>query len=118
MCIFSVFFFLMIRRPPRSTLFPYTTLFRSDDDRVPAELIAIGCLGRAAVHPDKPPVLGGRPSEPEGRGLVSNVVDAGLLAAGWGRPEPEPDVPRLARPLGLGEQRAGLPIQVVRRNPA
>src|SRR5688572_33461296 len=26
---FSVFFFLMIRRPPRSTLFPYTTLFRS-----------------------------------------------------------------------------------------
>src|SRR5438045_6138420 len=27
---FSSFFFLMIRRPPRSTLFPYTTLFRSD----------------------------------------------------------------------------------------
>src|SRR3712207_8729384 len=33
------FFFLMIRRPPRSTLFPYTTLFRSgpdDDDAHPA----------------------------------------------------------------------------------
>src|SRR2546429_7457093 len=28
-CIPSFFFFLMIRRPPRSTLFPYTTLFRS-----------------------------------------------------------------------------------------
>src|SRR2546423_10794129 len=27
------FFFLMIRRPPRSTLFPYTTLFRSDRGR-------------------------------------------------------------------------------------
>src|SRR3712207_9108907 len=27
------FFFLMIRRPPRSTLFPYTTLFRSELDR-------------------------------------------------------------------------------------
>src|SRR5256885_4656365 len=27
--MFSFFFFLMIRRPPRSTLFPYTTLFRS-----------------------------------------------------------------------------------------
>src|SRR5438132_13319745 len=27
---FLVFFFLMIRRPPRSTLFPYTTLFRSE----------------------------------------------------------------------------------------
>src|SRR5438034_2539314 len=26
------FFFLMIRRPPRSTLFPYTTLFRSSED--------------------------------------------------------------------------------------
>src|SRR5438132_14235970 len=33
LCIYtmscSLFFFLMIRRPPRSTLFPYTTLFRS-----------------------------------------------------------------------------------------
>src|SRR3712207_6972973 len=28
------FFFLMIRRPPRSTLFPYTTLFRSDGPAV------------------------------------------------------------------------------------
>src|SRR3712207_8997657 len=27
------FFFLMIRRPPRSTLFPYTTLFRSEPPR-------------------------------------------------------------------------------------
>src|SRR4051794_41983581 len=28
-CSLLLFFFLMIRRPPRSTLFPYTTLFRS-----------------------------------------------------------------------------------------
>src|SRR3712207_7830628 len=28
--LFAYFFFLMIRRPPRSTLFPYTTLFRSE----------------------------------------------------------------------------------------
>src|SRR5216683_4106640 len=34
-CIVGVFvFFLMIRRPPRSTLFPYTTLFRSSHDRL------------------------------------------------------------------------------------
>src|SRR5260221_11393971 len=33
-----IFFFLMIRRPPRSTLFPYTTLFRSVND-------AIDCVG-------------------------------------------------------------------------
>src|SRR5258708_28905198 len=31
-CLRFAFFFLMIRRPPRSTLFPYTTLFRSWDD--------------------------------------------------------------------------------------
>src|SRR2546430_6869483 len=30
---FFLFFFLMIRRPPRSTLFPYTTLFRSRPER-------------------------------------------------------------------------------------
>src|SRR3712207_9236227 len=50
--LFRCFFFLMIRRPPRSTLFPYTTLFRSieltrasrggtpvktDQDTVPAQ---------------------------------------------------------------------------------
>src|SRR3989454_1583722 len=38
-----LFFFLMIRRPPRSTLFPYTTLFRSAE---PLEL--------AAAPPERP----------------------------------------------------------------
>src|SRR5436309_12316860 len=33
---FFFFFFLMIQRPPRSTLFPYTTLFRSAGRRVQA----------------------------------------------------------------------------------
>src|ERR1041385_9330741 len=33
LALLCVFFFLMIRRPPRSTLFPYTTLFRSHDHR-------------------------------------------------------------------------------------
>src|SRR5438034_7559246 len=32
---FSLFFFLIIRRPPRSTLFPYTTLFRSHEEVQP-----------------------------------------------------------------------------------
>src|SRR2546430_13409045 len=31
-CSVLCFFFLMIRRPPRSTLFPYTTLFRSQNE--------------------------------------------------------------------------------------
>src|SRR2546422_1938898 len=34
--LFLFFFFLMIRRPPRSTLFPYTTLFRSIGERAGA----------------------------------------------------------------------------------
>src|SRR5260370_32723255 len=36
-----MFFFLMIRRPPRSTLFPYTTLFRSYFDQVPVRVAKI-----------------------------------------------------------------------------
>src|SRR2546426_12518784 len=35
---YYLFFFLMIRRPPRSTLFPYTTLFRSLLEREMAKL--------------------------------------------------------------------------------
>src|SRR5256885_16599286 len=37
---FIFFFFLMIRRPPRSTLFPYTTLFRSQGLRSTAAALA------------------------------------------------------------------------------
>src|SRR2546430_11994150 len=44
---YFVFFFLMIRRPPRSTLFPYTTLFRSPphDARVEAPEATAGWIG-------------------------------------------------------------------------
>src|SRR3984893_15337754 len=42
--IACVFFFLMIRRPPRSTLFPYTTLFRSRRDWSVLGLVAAGWL--------------------------------------------------------------------------
>src|SRR2546426_3679390 len=44
LCVFY-FFFLMIRRPPRSTLFPYTTLFRSVVDPRDAGAVATA-LGR------------------------------------------------------------------------
>src|SRR6476660_10282293 len=44
-----VFFFLMIRRPPRSTLFPYTTLFRSG--RPAAGPAAPGAGAELAAHP-------------------------------------------------------------------
>src|SRR2546425_6232513 len=55
----------MIRRPPRSTLFPYTTLFRSDRGRTrPAAHI----LGR----PGTPRALSGRATEP-GVGILQAV---------------------------------------------
>src|SRR5260370_2877848 len=59
------FFFLMIRRPPRSTLFPYTTLFRSDHQ-----------------HCRRPVVQGGERHQP-GRRPVARV-EGGLVGAGDG----------------------------------
>src|SRR5438045_9698644 len=59
-CVFIFFFFLMIRRPPRSTLFPYTTLFRSGD--------GVARLAELLEHADAslvegPSVVGGRSEE-------------------------------------------------------
>src|SRR3712207_9540507 len=77
------FFFLMIRRPPRSTLFPYTTLFRShhlDDgphalhrhaDRSPREPE----LGDGGVYDPPRPVLVDEPVGYE----VGAAVDADVL---------------------------------------
>src|SRR2546430_6788701 len=46
----SLFFFLMIRRPPRSTLFPYTTLFRSQ----PGDPLLDGRVRREEPHQHVP----------------------------------------------------------------
>src|SRR2546430_9856023 len=54
-CRVPLFFFLMIRRPPRSTLFPYTTLFRSS-----AFAFARIFVTRRTRMPDAP---GGRSEE-------------------------------------------------------
>src|SRR4051794_41568202 len=53
--LLSFFFFLMIRRPPRSTLFPYTTLFRSEHRRGDVNDARVGDDGGDAV------LVGGRP---------------------------------------------------------
>src|SRR5256885_8304926 len=63
------FFFLMIRRPPRSTLFPYTTLFRS----ARRELAQI----RTPGHHTRTPTLGAR----------GGVPAAGGIQAGLARPD-------------------------------
>src|SRR5438067_7109598 len=47
-----LFFFLMIRRPPRSTLFPYTTLFRSDMKQIALILAALAMLIGCGKSPD------------------------------------------------------------------
>src|SRR3712207_8672136 len=70
----------MIRRPPRSTLFPYTTLFRSLRDHLPRRLG--GALERGAgLRLDAPPdrhLRKGRVAEPGGRALL------GLFVVRWG----------------------------------
>src|SRR5438034_7897439 len=59
----------MIRRPPRSTLFPYTTLFRSYESKRRSH------VGRWAPAPERTPTLWNLPSalwrcRPVGRGLL------------------------------------------------
>src|SRR3712207_7446872 len=49
-----LFFFLMMRRPPRSTLFPYTTLFRSKDGfgcALPKPFCEMAGLSSSSIHP-------------------------------------------------------------------
>src|SRR2546422_4035627 len=60
---FLIFFFLMIRRPPRSTLFPYTTLFRSRPS-------------------DVTPLLSPHAAFPVGSTIVSAAAIVGAPAAG------------------------------------
>src|SRR2546426_1884419 len=64
------FFFLMIRRPPRSTLFPYTTLFRSPL-RPPHERGGI-----RALQLREPPVLARLPAPAGDRRVVGQLVVA------------------------------------------
>src|SRR3712207_9160589 len=100
----------MIRRPPRSTLFPYTTLFRSRRGGRPARSAArTANAGAGASRPD------GRSA---GHGAAENPTIVAVLAAGpapppAGRapsraslhapdPEPRPSLARLPGAAGLG----------------
>src|SRR5256885_7261388 len=62
---FLFFFFLMIRRPPRSTLFPYTTLFRSQSlhAQIDHHLCLHGLRGRKRSLGRPVPALPGLRSE-------------------------------------------------------
>src|SRR2546425_10097068 len=62
----------MIRRPPRSTLFPYTTLFRSHADARPPHLVT---TGRGDLH---------RMTEPRAPSPQSRVYDVCIVGSGAG----------------------------------
>src|SRR5438309_1364731 len=97
----------MIRRPPRSTLFPYTTLFRSYFlERV---VPVAGRAGvRLAIHPDDPPwpIFGLPRIVTSGDALerVCDLVDSPAngvtLCTGSLGADPANDLPTIARQLG------------------
>src|SRR5256886_7689031 len=90
---FLFFFFLMIRRPPRSTLFPYTTLFRSPVD--PRGLL-VGDLVDAVVRRREP---GRVVSDRAGR------IELGRAEDGRGGGVDDALHPPLAGPGGLEDVR-------------
>src|SRR6266571_7518930 len=109
-CLTQYFFFLMIRRPPRSTLFPYTTLFRSAAvaPRPPAD--------RADPARCRPHREGGgaRPGHRRLRGArIGACGDPGaeepsLVEASGGGRAARPDAqPHGGRPPGRGDERPG-----------
>src|ERR1043166_2000659 len=93
----------MIRRPPRSTLFPYTTLFRSGTNRLRQRDVALGII---EVGPDReagqqrdadqdaPTAAPPEPAAGEGRNAP--VADAG------GAADPRAPYPRAARTRRAG----------------
>src|SRR2546425_7348261 len=97
----------MIRRPPRSTLFPYTTLFRSQcpgyrdaryRGRGPPSVAKLGMVlpprqRRLEPDPEERPDIGDSPQEHRG---TDQQPDARAL----GIPEPQPEEPRDAAPWG------------------
>src|SRR6266480_7710930 len=85
--VFVLFFFLMIRRPPRSTLFPYTTLFRSRVDR--QLLAAREALREHGLEPRDLELL--LPGQPEALG--------GVVGEELEREDPHPDEVGTVDPL-------------------
>src|SRR2546429_9969523 len=75
----------MIRRPPRSTLFPYTTLFRSRTAAVRGRQVAIGYNAR---YPDARPagVAASGSSGAHGTGESGGTGRRAGLRIQWGKP--------------------------------
>src|SRR6266699_6626591 len=86
---FSFFFFLMIRRPPRSTLFPYTTLFRTAqpaDLQVHARRIACHQGRRGLYQSDLPLVRLHEQAEPTEQRLAVHLSQHAVSSLAADRP--------------------------------
>src|SRR5256885_14680488 len=95
--MYLFFFFLMIRRPPRSTLFPYTTLFRSHLQARASRPERLASCGRPFLE-SLVEVLDdeGRPV-PEGEIGEIVVSGADVFAGYWRAPELTAEVLRNGR---------------------
>src|SRR5215475_14590806 len=86
------FFFLMIRRPPRSTLFPYTTLFRSDVQSQEAKCPLLCASATVPEHPCHEPDVA-RPQSGHGIGAMVRIADT----IGFDEPKGTVEVPDRGR---------------------
>src|SRR3989441_11912732 len=103
-----MFFFLMIRRPPRSTLFPYTTLFRSlvaegarflraarrvvlrievEDDRLLAAVVA---EPHRAAAPVREREVGRRVADADAGGAATEQIEESHVPLGYHHRRPRP----------------------------
>src|SRR3712207_9595221 len=114
-----MFFLLMIRRPPRSTLFPYTTLFRSDQRRARTKrrrLLPETRERRRQARCDRPvhevqPIIVFNVGP---TGSITSVVSPSRVQEGVGdtrarlyRPSPPPLEIRTARPRAPADGKIG-----------
>src|SRR3712207_5040749 len=100
-----VYFFLMIRRPPRSTLFPYTTLFRSKGRRM-AERTRRANARKSAVRAAVEHVFAHQKGP---MGLVVRTIGIARARGALGTVERE-NGPAV---LGVGERRAHQRVGVI-----
>src|SRR3989454_7451989 len=71
----------MIRRPPRSTLFPYTTLFRSISEELGVKLENtvlddLGHAKRIVIDKDNTTIIGGKGKQPDIQGRIGQIKAA------------------------------------------
>src|ERR1039457_4067685 len=86
---FVFFFFLMIRRPPRSTLFPYTTLFRSIAERGDEDIVLAGDFENGLIFAGADlAAIDGQRLDADGSARAHKVTSSFVLQVPAGQPSP------------------------------